>query len=264
LHPFCQRPGDLVGLEDLNNLLGRHQEIETKHHKLWLTSQAVLQRVLHNATFLQTELERESIMRRLSLYVQTPAFDRARRLLDQYNYCIISGIPGIGKTTLAEILIIHLLEGGFELVVATSNIAEALHLLRSERSQTVYYDDFLGRSSLGEKLGKNEDRSLLRLLKEVRSSSSKKLILTTREYILAQAKQTYELLNDRDLDLGRCVVQLEDYTRYDRARILYNHLFFFDVPDAHTSALLADRRYKTIVDHRNFSPRIVRRCPVLC
>jgi hypothetical protein len=108
LTPYCVSPGDIFGCEDLNNLLGKHSRIETKHHKLWLTSQAVLQKVLHHASFLQTQFERDAIARRLALYVETPAFDRAAKILKEHNYCIISGIPGIGKTTLAEILIIHL------------------------------------------------------------------------------------------------------------------------------------------------------------
>jgi len=257
LNPFCRNPSHILGREDLNNLLGLHQEVETNHHKLWLTSQAVLQRVLHHPTFMHTKLERTSIARRLSLYVETAAFEKAKQILDAHNYCIISGIPGIGKTTLAEILIVHLLEAGFNLVVVTSSITEALQPFPAERPQVIYYDDFLGRSSLGEKLEKNEDRSLLRLLKEVRDSSSKKLILTTREYILSQAKQTYELLNDRDLEIAKCIVSLEDYNRFDRARILYNHLYFFSVPRAHIEALLANKQYKAVIDHRNFSPRII-------
>lgn len=257
LSPYCTDPADILGLEDLNNLLGRHPEIERQHHKLWLTSQATLQRVLHHPTFLQTEIERDSIRRRLALYVQTAAFDRAARILNDHNYCIISGIPGIGKTTLAEILIIHLIEAGFDLVVATSSLSEALQLFRPDSQQVIYYDDFLGRSSFGEKLEKNEDRTLLKLLKEVRANSSKKLILTTREYILAQARDSYELLKDAAIDLGKCIVQLDDYSRYERARILYNHLHFFGVPDDYIGALLEDKRYLRVIDHPHFSPRIV-------
>lgn len=256
LRPYVLEPADILGCEDLNNLLGRHSEVEARHHKLWLTSHAVMTKVLHNASFLQTEMERNAIRRRLSLYVQTAAFGRATDILDAFNYCIISGIPGIGKTTLAETLIVSLIEQGYELVVATSDILEALNQLRDEK-QVIYYDDFLGHSSLGEKMGKNEDRSLIRLITEVRRRRSRKLILTTREYILAQAKRTYELLNDDRIEVGKCIVDLADYTRYDRAKILYNHLFFFEVPEPNIAALLADRRYREIVDHPNFSPRIV-------
>ena len=38
--------GDILGPEDLNNLLGLHPAIEQKHYKLWLASRAVLDRVI--------------------------------------------------------------------------------------------------------------------------------------------------------------------------------------------------------------------------
>ena len=42
-----------------------------------------------------------------------------------------------------------------------------------------------------------------------------------------------------------------------RAQILYNHLYFSKLPDDYLSALLKGKAYRRIVDHRNYSPRIV-------
>src|ERR1051325_4596749 len=42
LGPACAEPSDIFGLEDLNNLLARHGDVERKHFKLWLTSEPVL------------------------------------------------------------------------------------------------------------------------------------------------------------------------------------------------------------------------------
>lgn len=257
IRPWCRGSGDILGREDLWNLLGRHPEIEIAHHKLWLSSTHVLQRVLHHGRYFQAELEQNQIRRRLALYVQTPAFDRAQSSLSAHNYCVLSGIPGIGKTTLAEILITHLLDREYELVVANSSIDEALDLLRDDRKQVIYYDDFLGRSSLGDRLGKNEDRWILRLLRSVKQSSTKKLIFTTREYILAEARQTHELLAENDIDIGKCIVEVGDYTRNNRGRLLYNHLHFHGVPQAHIDAFVSRKAYQQVVDHRNFNPRIV-------
>jgi hypothetical protein len=38
------QPGDVIGQEGINNLLGQHSGIEGKHYKLWLASRAVLDR----------------------------------------------------------------------------------------------------------------------------------------------------------------------------------------------------------------------------
>jgi hypothetical protein len=87
----------------------------------------------------------------MSLFVQTAAYGIALDVLKAHNYCVISGIPGIGKTTLAQVLVTRLLEDGFELIAVRDDINEAFELLDLNKRQVVYYDDFLGRSSLGDR-----------------------------------------------------------------------------------------------------------------
>src|SRR5205823_5145201 len=41
------------------------------------------------------------------------------------------------------------------------------------------------------------------------------------------------------------------------ARILYNHVYFSGLPHAYSTALLREKSYRRIVDHANYSPRIV-------
>ena len=49
LKPFVKRTSDMLGSDEVNSLLRKHKEVETAHYKLWLSSTAVLDRVLHNA-----------------------------------------------------------------------------------------------------------------------------------------------------------------------------------------------------------------------
>jgi hypothetical protein len=257
LGPYCKSSGDILGCDDLNNLLGRHPAVEIRQHKLWLTSSALLERILHHATFFQTAMERSSIERRLGLYVQSQAYDEARAILQDHHYCIISGIPGIGKTTLAEILVVAHLEAGFELVVIGQNIREAFSVIKATQNQLFYYDDFLGRSSFGEKLEKNEDQNILQFLRELTGDASKRLILTTREYLLRQARQQYERLDTQELEIAKCIVDLHKYTWANRARIFYNHLYFSDLPRFFLHSFLATGTYRKIIYHPNYSPRVI-------
>ena len=255
--PYCSRLDDIYGRDDLNGLLRDHPAVERSHYKLWLTSVPVLQQVLHQDRLTWNALTQDEIERKLSRYVQTRAYDAAMKVLEQHNYCILSGIPGIGKTTLAQVMVARLLQDGFELIAVSDDVREAFDLLDPTRRQVVYYDDFLGRSSLEERLGKNEDKRLLSLLNKAARSAQLKVILTTREYILADAQRLHEQLNARQIEIGKCIVRIEDYSRVDRARILYNHVYFSSLPTEYAATLLRDRAYIKIVDHRNYTPRII-------
>ena len=110
LSPWCLSTSDILGKDDINNLLSQHPDIERQHFKLWLTSTPVLERVLQAGIFGDTEIQLDRIRQRLSRYVPNPSFERAQKLLDKTHFCIVAGIPGIGKTTLAEVLLADLVD----------------------------------------------------------------------------------------------------------------------------------------------------------
>jgi hypothetical protein len=132
------------------------------------------------------------------------------------------------------------------------------HLLGLYQPQVFYYDDFLGQTSLEQqKLLKNEDEQLLMLLDRVAKSERHRFLLTTREYILSQAKDHYERLARSRFDVRTCVVTLDKYSWRDRCKILLNHLYFSKLPKRHITALLSKGAHRDIVRHKNFSPRII-------
>ncbi|QQS09719.1 MAG: restriction endonuclease [Phycisphaerales bacterium] len=257
LTPYCKGVNDIYGNADLNALLRTHSDVENAHYKLWLTSVPVLQRMLRHGAAMWNAMSKNDIERQMSLYVQTDAFSVAMNILHANNYCILSGIPGIGKTTLAQVLVAKLMDDGYELIAVRDNIHEAFDSLHPEKRQVVYYDDFLGQSSVSEKLGKNEDHGIVRLLTHARHTKHLKVVLTTREYILEDAKRVYEPLSRTNLDLAKCIIKVEDYTRGHRARILYNHVYFSDLPREYAMSVLKDKCYRRIIDHNGYSPRIV-------
>jgi hypothetical protein len=257
LAPHCKGVNDIYGMDDFNALLRKHPTVETAHYKLWLTSVPVLQRVLRHGAAVWNAMTKGDIERKMSLYVQTGAYGAANDILAKNNYCILSGIPGIGKTTLAQVLVTRLMEDGYELIAVRDDIKEAFDALDLTKKQVVYYDDFLGQSSISERLGKNEDRGISRLLAEAPRAKHLKVIFTTREYILEAAKRVYEPLSRGELDEAKCIVKVEDYTRGHRARILYNHVYFSGLSHEYAIALLRDRGYRRIIDHKGYSPRIV-------
>lgn len=258
LAPHCLEASDIHGREDLNNLLSQYDDIERRHFKLWLTSENVLRRVLEAGIFADSEAHLDRVRLRLRRFVQNASFDRARSLLDQSHYCIIAGIPGIGKTTLAEVLLADLVDRqGFEAFRIAHDLSEIRPVKNSKRKQVFYFDDFLGTTALDTLEKKNEDRRLVELMEEVAANENWRFILTTREYILNTARLRYEAFAHPPVDFTLCVINLADYVRPIRAKILYNHIYFSDLPTAHKLALLHNRGYESILQHRNYNPRVI-------
>ena len=212
LSPCCLDTADILGCDDINNLLTEHEDIERKHFKLWLTSAAVLERVFHAGIFADSDAHLDRIRLRLSRYVPNPSFDRGKALLEDAHFCIVAGIPGIGKTTLAEVLLADLVDRqGFKAYRVAHDLSELRPHKNPKSKQVFYFDDFLGKTAL-EKLQKNEDQRLVELMEEVAENENWRFILTTREYILNIARQHYEAFAHPSVDFKMCVINLSDYT----------------------------------------------------
>ncbi|MHB1757275.1 MAG: nSTAND3 domain-containing NTPase [Leptospirillum sp.] len=260
MQPFVISVRDVLGADDLEGLLSRHREIERANFKLWLTNTNVIERVLHNAELCHTEFSVDRIRRKSRFYVQSSAFQKAMCMLDQARVVVISGAPGIGKTTLAEMLIYAHLEQGYEAVVIQAEIVEGRRAFKRGAKQIFYYDDFLGQTFLGDRseyLGQNQDVGLVDFIEMIQQSANARFILTTREHILRSALQTSERFGQNPVLEDRYILELSDYTYRDKARILYNHLYFSDIHKNYKDAMLENDFFLKIIQHQHFNPRII-------
>ncbi len=258
LHPWVKIPSDVMGKDDLSGLLAKHQDVERRHVKLWLTSTEVLDALLNSGIVNRSEDASERAQKQLRLWVPNESYNRAREILDTSHVCVIAGGPGIGKSMLADILLADYASQGYETVSISEDIGEGDSAWRPNLRQVFLYDDFLGHVMYGElRLRKNEETRLSRFLDLVRRSEYKRCILTTREYILIDAMRRYESLSDREMEPIKSIITLEDYTPLIRGRILYNHLFFSNLPNELKTALLPDERYWDVIRHPNYNPRVI-------
>ena len=255
--PFIKEEQDIYGRDELNSLIKEYPTVEKNHFKLWINSTNVLESILNQGVYSSTNFQKDSIERKTKLYVKTGNINSAEKILEDNNFCIISGAPGVGKTTLAEMLILKYLSRDYKLIVISRDIKEALKVYSPQKKILFYYDDFLGTTFLKEYLPKNEDSHLVQFINEVRQDRNKKFILTTREYILKQALITYEKIENADVLSGKFVLELNQYSLKNKAEILLNHLYFSEIEKEFLKNLKDNKKYRDIVRHKNFNPRLI-------
>ena len=253
---YIKTTEDILGRDDLNNLLGQYDDVEKQYYKLWLASTAVLESILNKRIENWSALELEEIRREVSLYVMNDSYDSAASILRENRYVIISGIPGIGKTTLARMLVYKILSSEYEEFVKINSLDDAAQKLTKGKKQIFFYDDFLGSSFLDIKESGFESK-ILSFIEKVKREPDKLFVLSTREYILAAAKRQFEKFSLNNIELAKCTLDLSSYSEEIRATILYNHLANADLPMEYIKALLDGKKYLKLIKHNNFNPRII-------
>lgn len=141
--PFIKKTEDIFGKDDLNNLLLQFPDIEKQYYKLWLCSTTIMEQIIKKRVINWSNLEYRVCLDESKKYVMNESFDQAMNKLLQYHYVIISGIPGIGKTTLARQLIFQKLGTDYdEFICITNDLDNAMDLLEDGKKQIFFFDDF--------------------------------------------------------------------------------------------------------------------------
>lgn len=247
---------DVYSADDIDALISKYPDVETRHVKLWLNTGSQLFLSLHAGIYNQSRALAERATDDMKRFVYTVNFDRAQDVLTDNRVCLIAGAPGVGKTMLAHALIAAAVGDGYEPIEISDDIKDAWDLFDREKKQFFLYDDFLGEIAFMDRLGKKEDQRLVEFIREVSRSKKHRFVLTTREYILRDAESLYPKLVDID-DEKRLVLSIPSYSRMARGQILYNHIWHSALPDE-LKQQFTGGGWKAIVDHPGFSPRLIR------
>src|SRR6185437_5639805 len=161
-HPYIRSASDIIGNETLNDWLGEFPDIERKNFKLWMSSINIIESILRRSIYGRSEYYSEEIRSKLSFFVPTRNLTNALKILRENKVLIVSGEPGIGKSTLSDMICLTFLQDGYNLF-KIENISEVEDVLSSSISekQLFFFDDFLGSVNLELTLsGANSDTKL--------------------------------------------------------------------------------------------------------
>ncbi|WP_234433409.1 restriction endonuclease [Streptomyces sp. NRRL WC-3549] len=255
--PYVHTTGDLYGVDEIVAELQSRPELVQRHFRLWLSGTAVLQTVLNQEKHVRSSWLGKRIPRTADTFVPHEGFDRAKAILDEQHVCVIAGIPGVGKTTVALMLAAWLMGNGYEVHEISQDAEEITALWREDTPQLFLYDDFLGQTTLESQLNKNEDARLIDIIREIQEAPDKALVMTTRDYILEHALLKHGRLGAPDVSKATSVVHLTDLSLGVRGQILYNHVHYAQLPAEQKRPFAERAVWQPIVEHRNFSPRLI-------
>ncbi|MGJ5603490.1 restriction endonuclease [Morganella morganii] len=255
-NPYIRKNNDIIGPEYLNDLLTLYPEIERNHYKLWLSSTNFLISLLNNATIQNSNFLIEDARKESYKFIKTKQLKKALEILDENKVVIITGLPGVGKTTLAKQVMLMHCNSDYEVYYIEGSISEVDSLYFKEKKQFFYFDDFLG-ATLLEIFTKNSDSKIVQFIKKIITDKNKKMILTSRTNILNRAKNLSEIFNIEKIEKKEFEINVSDLTDIEKAEILYNHVWHSSLPQEYIDTFYDNRNYWKIIHHSNFNPRLI-------
>lgn len=254
---------NVISLIDINDFLEleENSDILHRHFKLWIESTNILRDILSRDVSIDCESLLYNIKEEEKLFVQTAVFDRAKEILEKKRLLLLLGEPGVGKTLTSKMLVLYFSTKGYRIRYTTDgNDLCSLKKSLSESIETkeiVLLDDCFGQAYYSMK--DTQENELLSLIRHIKCYPNKLLIINSRITIFNEAKNRSvdfcKSIKNKDLEIS--MINMTKMSSLEKAKILYNHLFFSELPREYFEKIKEDKFYWKIINHPNYNPRII-------
>lgn len=261
--PYIIAPEDIVTGDDFNNYLStfrlKYRSVEEKYYKLWIQNVYTLKRtlyeVVHSPLVQQSEIHLNEAIDKAGLFVETKIYREAINKVQKNRALIISGEPGVGKTTLAsQVALYYYAKYQFQAYIYASSVEDLYTAQTIEGKKVILFDDFWGSNGFDILGNGMRVRDLANFIEHIQKRKDCLLIMTTREYVLEQGLKKNEDFR-RMVDSNKLDCRMEQYSQVDRLRIYYGHLKEVSLTWEQVNAL-RDAGY-SIINSDNYNPRVI-------
>lgn len=252
---------DIIDKDDLNELLTKdeYHRLEVEYLNLLVPNSFVLSHYLdtieNNKIYTQTEVELDKIKEDKKIFSVTELFMESLDKLLEEKTIIITGEPGIGKSTLGRMLCAYLINSDTDTqFISIHHLDELYQIFHKEKKQVYFFDDFWGDSRYNFQITAKEKEKIIDFTKYIQKLDNKWLIITTREYILKDGIQLDTRLKDK-YQLYQFTISMNEMSEISKFNILFNHLHKTKLSWNHLNIVF--RHWKTIVNNDNYNPRYI-------
>lgn len=227
---------NIISLIDIDDFLQKEEnyDILKRHFKLWIESTNILTDIFTNDICIDCDALLSDIEYDEKIFVKTDLYEKAINYLEKNNVLMIIGDPGVGKTTLSKMLILSYATQGYHIRYTTdgtnlSNLKKSLSK-SSDIKEIILLDDYFGQAYFNMK--ETQGNELIYLIKYVKNNTKKRLILNSRVTIYQDANYKNEQLvkSFERKEYKIFILDMNCLQPIEKAKILYNHLYFNDVP----------------------------------
>ncbi|MBT2283626.1 restriction endonuclease [Paenibacillus polymyxa] len=259
---FMLTDQNIITLKEIDEFLQKpeNSDIVRKHYKLWLYASKILDEIYNQNIFIDCETLLSDIEEECNFFVQTKAYEHCIEHLDKSGLLMITGGPGVGKTITSKMIVLYYATQGYRVRYTTNgDINDIKKSLSSEKTskEIVLLDDCLGQHYFNMK--QTQENELLSLIKFVKLSNNKKLILNSRITIFNEAKERSIDFNNffQQRKIRNFTINMDEISPLEKAKIFYNHLTHKSIPVDYYNDIKANKNYLKIVNHNNYTPRII-------